>query len=140
MYLWIQALHLISVVTWFAALFYLPRLFVYHTMAEDQISRDRFKIMERKLYYGIMTPSMIAVLVFGFGLLYLNPALMKMGWLHVKLVLVLVLVGYHHICLAHLKRFARDANEKSHVYFRWFNEMPVLMLIAIICLAVVKPF
>ena len=140
MYLWIKALHLISVVTWFAALFYLPRLFVYHAMAEDEISRERFKVMERKLYRGIMTPSMIAVLVFGGWLLYLNPGLMKMGWMHAKLALVFLLIGYHHVCLAYLKKFARDENSKSHVFYRWFNEAPVLILIAVICLAVVKPF
>tara|TARA_Y100001972_G_scaffold120477_1_gene163098 strand:+ start:163 stop:585 length:423 start_codon:yes stop_codon:yes gene_type:complete len=140
MYLWIQALHLISVVTWFAALFYLPRLFVYHAMAEDQISRDRFKIMERKLYRGIMTPSMIAVLVFGFWLLYQNPGLIKSGWMHAKLTLVFLLIGYHHMCLAYMKKFERDANTKSHVFFRWFNEAPVIILIAVVCLAVVKPF
>ncbi|MCK5873220.1 MAG: protoporphyrinogen oxidase HemJ [Alcanivoracaceae bacterium] len=140
MYLWIKALHLISVVTWFAALFYLPRLFVYHAMAEDQVSRERFKVMERKLYRGIMTPSMIAVLVLGGWLLYLNPGLMKMGWMHAKLALVFLLIGYHHVCLAFMKKFARDANSKSHVFYRWFNEAPVLILIAVICLAVVKPF
>lgn len=140
MYLWIQALHLISVVTWFAALFYLPRLFVYHAMAEDQISRDRFKIMERKLYRGIMTPSMIAVLVFGFWLLYQNPGLIKSGWMHAKLTLVFLLIGYHHVCLAYMKKFERDANTKSHVFYRWFNEAPVIILIAVVCLAVVKPF
>lgn len=140
MYLWIKALHLISVVTWFAALFYLPRLFVYHAMAEDEISRERFKVMERKLYRGIMTPSMIAVLVLGGWLLYLNPGLMKMGWMHAKLALVFLLIGYHHVCLAYMKKFERDANSKSHVFYRWFNEAPVLILIAVICLAVVKPF
>lgn len=140
MYLWIKALHLISVVTWFAALFYLPRLFVYHAMAEDEISRERFKVMERKLYRGIMTPSMIAVLVFGGWLLYLNPGLMKMGWMHAKLALVFLLIGYHHVCLAYMKKFERNENGKSHVFYRWFNEAPVLILIAVICLAVVKPF
>ena len=140
MYLWIKALHLISVVTWFAALFYLPRLFVYHAMAEDEISRERLKVMERKLYRGIMTPSMIAVLVFGGWLLYLNPALMKMGWMHAKLALVFLLIGYHHVCLAYMKKFERNENSKSHVFYRWFNEAPVLILIAVICLAVVKPF
>jgi putative membrane protein len=140
MYLWIKALHLISIVTWFAALFYLPRLFVYHALSEDQVSRDRFKIMERKLYRGIMTPSMIAVLVFGFWLAYLNPALFKNGWMHAKLTLVFLLIGYHHMCLAYMKKFANDANSKSHVFYRWFNEAPVVILIAVICLAVVKPF
>lgn len=138
--LWVKAFHIIAVVTWFAALFYLPRLFVYHAMAEDSVSRERFKIMERKLYRGIMTPSMIATLVLGFWLLWLNPAWMKMGWMHVKLLMVFLLVGYHHVCLAYMKKFAADANTKSHVFYRWFNEVPVVFLIAIVILAVVKPF
>lgn len=138
--LWVKAFHIIAVVTWFAALFYLPRLFVYHAMAEDSVSRERFKIMERKLYRGIMTPSMIATLVLGFWLLWLNPVWMKMGWMHVKLLLVFLLVGYHHVCLAYMKKFAADANTKSHVFYRWFNEVPVVLLIAIVILAVVKPF
>ncbi len=138
--LWVKAFHVIAVVTWFAGLFYLPRLFVYHAMAEDSASRERFKIMERKLYRGIMTPSMIATLALGIWLLYLNPAWLKMGWMHAKLTLVVLLVGYHHVCLAYMKKFAADANTKSHVFYRWFNEVPVLFLIAIIILVVVKPF
>lgn len=138
--LWIKAFHIIAVVTWFAALFYLPRLFVYHAMAEDTVSRERFKIMERKLYRGIMTPSMIVTLVLGFWLVYLNPAWMKGGWMHAKLLLVFLLVGYHHVCLAYMKKFAADANTKSHVFYRWFNEVPVVLLIAIVVLVVVKPF
>ena len=138
--LWVKAFHVIAVVTWFAGLFYLPRLFVYHAMAEDSASRERFKIMERKLYRGIMTPSMIATLALGIWLLYLNPAWLKMGWMHAKLTLVALLVGYHHVCLAYMKKFAADANTKSHVFYRWFNEVPVLFLIAIIILVVVKPF
>ena len=138
--LWVKAFHVIAVVTWFAGLFYLPRLFVYHAMAEDSASRERFKIMERKLYRGIMTPSMIATLALGIWLLYLNPAWLKMGWMHAKLTLVVLLVGYHHVCLAYMKKFAADANTKSHVFYRWFNEAPVLFLIAIIILVVVKPF
>ncbi|AJD46948.1 hypothetical protein S7S_02630 [Isoalcanivorax pacificus W11-5] len=138
--LWVKAFHLIAVITWFAGLFYLPRLFVYHAMAEDSASRERFKIMERKLYRGIMTPSMLATLGLGIWLLYLNPAWLKMGWMHAKLTLVVLLVGYHHVCLAYMKKFAADANTKSHVFYRWFNEVPVLFLIAIIILVVVKPF
>lgn len=138
--LWVKAFHVIAVVTWFAGLFYLPRLFVYHAMAEDSASRERFKIMERKLYRGIMTPSMIATLALGIWLLYLNPAWLKMGWMHAKLTLVVLLVGYHHVCLAYMKKFAADANTKSHVFYRWFNEVPVLFLIAITILVVVKPF
>lgn len=142
MILWVKALHLVAVVTWFAGLFYLPRLFVYHAMAEDQISRDRFKIMERKLYRGIMNPSAIAVLLLGLLLMahYPYAALVNMHWLHVKLVLVLALYGYHGWCGRLLRIFAADANTRGHVWYRWFNEAPVLVLIAVVILAVVKPF
>lgn len=140
LYLWIKALHIISMVCWFAGLFYLPRLFVYHAMSEDQPSRERFCIMERKLYRGIMIPSMIATLGFGLWMLHLNPGLLKMGWMHVKLTLVALLIGYHHVCGAQLKRFALGSNARSHVFYRWFNEIPVLFLLAVVILAVVKPF
>lgn len=140
LYLWVKALHIIAIVCWFAGLFYLPRLFVYHAMAEDQPSRERFTVMERKLYRGIMNPSMIATLLLGGWLLYLNPGWLQMGWLHAKLTLVAVLVGYHHVCGAQLKRFARGENVRSHVFYRWFNEVPVLFLLAIVILVVVKPF
>ncbi|WP_223653068.1 protoporphyrinogen oxidase HemJ [Halopseudomonas nanhaiensis] len=140
MYLWIKALHIVAIVTWFAGLFYLPRLFVYHAAAEDSTSRERFKVMERKLYRGIMLPSMIATLVFGIWLLALSPEWMKQGWMHTKLALVVLLIGYHHMCGAFLKRFAADANTRSHVFFRWFNEAPVLVLLAIVILVVVKPY
>ena len=141
LYLWLKALHIVAIVCWFAGLFYLPRLFVYHAMSEDAISRDRFQVMERKLYRGIMIPSMIATLAFGIGMIALNPALFSSGgWLHAKLALVLLLIGYHHMCGAQLKRFARDENTRSHVFYRWFNEFPVLLLLAIVILVVIKPF
>jgi len=140
LYLWIKAFHITAVVCWFAGLFYLPRLFVYHAMSDDAPSRERFCVMERKLYRGIMGPSMILVLVLGAWMLYLNPAWLKMGWLHAKLLLVALLIGYHHVCGAQIKRFARGENERSHVYFRWFNELPVLFLLVIVILVVVKPF
>lgn len=143
MYLWIKALHLVFVVTWFAALFYLPRLFVYHAMARDKGDHqaiDYFRIMERKLYRGIMLPSMIGVLVFGLWLLSMVPGFLSQGWLHAKLALVVLLIGYHHVCLAYMKRLAAGNCHKSHVFFRWFNEAPVIALLAIILLAVVKPF
>lgn len=137
----IKTLHLVSMVSWFAGLFYLPRLFVYHADAKDPISHERFVIMERKLYRGIMNPAMIATLVFGVWLATLNWAHYKtQGWFHTKMLLVLLLVGYHHVCLAHLKRFANNANMRSHVYFRWFNEVPVLFLLLIIALVVLRPF
>jgi len=136
--LWIKALHIISVVTWFAALFYLPRLFVYHAQAEDTVSKERFKVMERKLYRGIMNPS--AVLAVAFGLwLWLGWGFAG-GWLHAKLALVLVLLAYHAWCGKLLADFKHDRNTKSHVWFRWFNEFPVLILFAVVILVVVKPF
>jgi len=140
--LWFKAFHIISVVTWFAGMFYLPRLFVYHAMASDQISKDRFIVMERKLYRGIMTPSAIAVLVFGLILLSYYPlaALLEMRWLQLKLLLVLLLYCYHLWCGRILKIFAADQNRRGHVWYRVFNEAPVLALVAVIILAVVKPF
>jgi putative membrane protein len=139
--LWLKAFHIIAVITWFAALFYLPRLFVYHAMAEDQISKDRFKIMERKLYRGIMTPSMIVVLGLGFWMITLNAGYyLSQGWMQAKLALVALLVGYHFMCGLLLKKFAQDIDDKGHVFYRWFNEIPVLFLIAIIILVVVRPF
>lgn len=140
--LWVKAFHLIFVVTWFSALFYLPRLFVYHTMCEDEAGNARFKIMERKLYRGIMTPSAILTLIFGVWLLsfYSLEQIAGMGWLHAKLTLVLLLFAYHGACGHMLKRFAADDNQHSHRFYRWFNELPVLVLIAVVILAVVRPF
>lgn len=141
LYPWLKALHIIAMVCWFAGLFYLPRLFVYHAMSEDEISRERFCTMERKLYRGIMLPSMIATLAFGIWLISLNPGYyFSQGWLHAKLALVVLLIAYHHICGAQLKRFARGENRRGHVFYRWFNEAPVLALLAIVILVVVKPF
>lgn len=140
--LWVKAFHLISVVTWFSAMFYLPRLFVYHAMCDDEAGNARFKIMERKLYRGIMTPSAILTLVFGGWLLsfYSLEQIAAMHWLHAKLSLVLLLFVYHGVCGRMLKQFAVDKNQRSHIFYRWFNEFPVLLLIAVIILAVVKPF
>lgn len=140
--LWVKAFHIISVVTWFAALFYLPRLFVYHAMCEDKVGSERFKIMERKLYRGIMTPSAILTLVFGGWLLsfYTVEQITMMHWLHIKLLLVLLLFVYHVYCGRLLKQFSNDTNHHSHVFYRWFNEVPVLVLIVVIILAIVKPF
>jgi putative membrane protein len=140
--LWTKALHLIFMVTWFAGLFYLPRLFVYHAMSDDSVSIERFKVMERKLYYGIMTPGGILTLLFGFWTLWLNgwAAYAGMLWLHVKLVLVGLLVLYHLYCGKLLQDFKQDRNRHSHVWYRVFNEIPVVFLIAIIILAVIRPF
>jgi protoporphyrinogen IX oxidase len=136
--LWIKALHVIFMVTWFAGLFYLPRLFVYHATAQDQTSIERFKIMERKLFFGIMTPG--AVLTIAFGLwLWLGYGISG-GWLHVKLALVAVLIGYHAYCGKLLADFKHDRNRRGHVFYRWLNELPVLILAAIVILVIVKPF
>jgi protoporphyrinogen IX oxidase len=139
--LWIKAIHVIFVICWFAGLFYLPRLFVYHAMAQDQISIERFKLMERRLYRGITTPSMVLALLAGFGLLHLNwSSYAQEHWMHAKLGLVAVLMAYHFACGYHVKQFARDANQKSDRYFRWFNEFPVLLLVGIVILVIVRPF
>jgi protoporphyrinogen IX oxidase len=135
---WIKAFHLVFMVTWFGGLFYLPRLFVYHALAEDAASRERFKVMERKLYYGIMTPGAVLTIVFGLWL-WLGYGFSG-GWLHAKLALVLILVFYHLWCGRLLSHFKHDRNTHSHVWYRWFNEFPVVILIAVIILAVVKPF
>lgn len=140
MYLWIKAFHLVFVITWFAALFYLPRLFVYHAMSTDQPSIDRFKVMERKLYRGIMTPSAVLTIGLGLWLLWLAPQFLQQGWLHVKLTLVVALIGYHLWCGKLLRDFRDDRNRRSHVWFRWFNEAPVIALIGIVILVIVKPF
>jgi putative membrane protein len=136
--LWIKAWHIIFMVTWFAGLFYLPRLFVYHAMSEDAISQERFKVMERKLFYGIMTPGAILTIVFGVWL-WLGYGITG-GWLMAKLLLVIGLVIYHLYCGVLLVEFKHDRNKHSHVYYRWFNEVPVIALIAIILLVELKPF
>lgn len=139
--IWVKALHIVFMVTWFAGLFYLPRLFVYHAMCEDAPGRERFKIMERKLYYGIMTPGAVLTIAFGAWMLfaYAWEAYRAMLWLHIKLALALVLVAYHVYCGRLLLAFRRDANTHSHVFYRWLNELPVLALVVIVLLAVVKP-
>jgi len=140
--LWLKALHLIFMVTWFAGLFYLPRLFVYHAMSNDEISNERFKIMERKLFFGIMTPGMILTFIFGIWMLldYAWAQYSSSGWLHTKLTLLILLVVYHGYCGKWLLDFKHDRNKRSHVFYRWMNEVPVIFLLGIIILATVKPF
>ena len=140
--LWVKAFHIIFMVTWFAGLFYLPRLFVYHAMTEDQTSLERFKVMERKLFYGIMTPGAIITIGLGLWMLldYAWVAYKGVYWLHVKLLLVAVLMAYHVYCGKILLDFKHNRNRHGHVFYRWLNEFPVLLLIAVIILAVVKPF
>jgi putative membrane protein len=136
--LWIKALHIVFMVTWFAGLFYLPRLFVYHAMSDDAVGRERFKLMERKLYYGIMAPGAVLTVVFGTWL-WLGYG-RGGGWLMAKLVLVAILVGYHLYCGKLLNDFKNDRNRHGHVFYRWLNEFPVIILLAVVILAVVKPF
>lgn len=136
--LWIKWLHIVFMVTWFAGLFYLPRLFVYHAMSEDAPSRERFKVMERKLYYGIMAPGAVLTVAFGLWLWFgYGP---WSYWIHAKFALVLVLIAYHLYCGRLLKDFAQDRNTRSHVWFRWFNEFPVLILFVAVWLVLFKPF
>ena len=139
--LWIKAWHVIFMVTWFAGLFYLPRLFVYHAMSDDPIGNERFKIMERKLFWGIATPGGVLTIAFGLWMLSLSwDGYLSAGWMHAKLALVALLIGYHIWCGKLLLDFKRDRNAKSHVWFRWFNEAPVLILIGVVILVIVKPF
>lgn len=143
-YLWLKSFHLIAVVTWFAALFYLPRLFVYHTQAlkeGDTQGVERFKIMERKLYRGIMNPSMIAVLLLGTGLLSLNfEGYLSQTWLQIKLGLVILLLFYHYWCGKLMRRFTTHTSNYSETWFRFFNELPVFILIFVVLLAILKPW
>ena len=136
--LFVKSLHIIFMVTWMAGLFYLPRLFVYHAEASDRISIDRFKIMERKVFWGIATPGGILTIAFGLWL-WLGWFQGAGLWLHAKLALVAVLVAYHLWCGKLMMDFRRERNTRSHVWFRWFNEFPVLMLTAIVLLVVFKP-
>jgi putative membrane protein len=134
----VKSLHLIFMVTWFAGLFYLPRLFVYHAQSRDRISIERFKVMERKLYWGIATPGGVLTVVFGLWL-WLGWFQGAGGWLHVKVALVGVLAMYHAWCGKLMLDLRNERNARSHVWFRWFNEFPVLILIAVVLLAVFKP-
>jgi len=136
--LWWKALHIVFVISWFAGLFYLPRLFVYHAGAADAVSNERFKVMERKLYRGIMMPAMI--LAVGSGLVMWLHYGVDGRWLHAKLALVVLLLAYHFWMRKLLGDFARDANRHSHVFYRWVNEVPIVLLVAIVVLVVVKPF
>ena len=137
--LWLKALHVVFVVTWFAGLFYLPRLYVYHAQAADSISTQRFVIMERRLF-AIMTIGAAASILFGALMLIESPGYLQMNWLKLKLLLVALLIAYHLYCYKLMRDFAAQRNTRSAKWFRGFNELPSLLLIAIVILAVVKPF
>ena len=135
--LYLKSFHIIFVVSWFAGLFYLPRLYVYHAMSSDAISNDRFKVMERKLFWGIMTPA--AVLSVGSGLWLWFGYNFGGAWLHMKVALVALLLVYHWWCWKAMLDFRHDRNRHTHVFYRWMNEAPTLILIASVILVVVKP-
>lgn len=139
--LWIKSFHIVFMVAWFAGLFYLPRLFVYHSQTDDKVSIERFKVMERKLYHGIMMPSMVLTIVLGTWL-WVGYGIGKgQGWMHAKITLVGVLIAYQFYLGTLIKDFKHDRNRHSHVFYRWLNEIPALpALIGIVILVVVKPF
>ncbi|NQY51215.1 MAG: CopD family protein [Piscirickettsiaceae bacterium] len=140
--LWIKAFHIIFATVWFSALLYLPRLFVYHAMCEDEIGDQRLKVMERKLYWGIMMPGVLFTLFFGCWLfiLYSANAMESIIWLQLKLILVSLLSSYHYCCGRLVCQFRKGFNHRSDIFYRWFNESPAILLILVVVLAVIRPF
>ena len=138
----VKAFHIIAMVAWFAGLFYLPRLFVYHADTSDEAGHERFCVMERKLYRAIMTPAAVVTIGLGLWMLWEYAWIAYQGfyWLHVKLLLGAGLVIFHIMCGHYVKQFARKQNQRGHVYFRIFNEIPVVFLVAMVWLAIAKPF
>jgi putative membrane protein len=136
--LWLKALHIIFMVTWFAGLFYLPRLFVYHSITSESGGRERFATMERRLF-AIMTIGAVLTIGFGLAMLWRAPEYLGFTWLRIKLVLVALLIGYHGWCYPLMQELASNAGRRSERWYRWFNEVPGVLLIAIVVLAVVKP-
>lgn len=138
---WVLAFHIIAMVAWFAGLFYLPRLFVYHADCNDDIGNERFKIMERRLFYGIMTPAAVVTILLGLWLLGDNfNYFIHVHWMQLKLLLVLLLIAYHVFCGIYVNHFKQDRNKHPQVFYRYFNELPTLLLIAIVVLVIVQPF
>ena len=138
--LWVKSFHIIFLVSWYAGLFCLPRLFVHHAMSEDRATRERLQIMERKLFWFI-TPWAILTVILGFVLVgyYGWAAFTQMHWLHLKIALVAILIGFHVWCGKLMIDFRGEDNPHSHVWFRWFNEFPLLILVAVVLLVVLKP-
>lgn len=141
LYHWLIAFHIIAIVCWFAGLFYLPRIFVYHAAATSPDVKETFKVMERKLYLYIMHPSLLVTIVTGYWLVFTVYAGVESYpmWLHIKLILVGLLVIYHAVCGWYVRAFRLERDQHSHVYFRFFNEFPTIILIAVVCLAVLQP-
>lgn len=141
MFLYIKAFHIIAMVCWFAGIFYLPRLFVYHAMSDDAVSQQRFIIMERKLYRGIMNPAMMTTWTLGLSMVIMGWDVYKnQGWLHAKIALVILLTLYHLSCGRYRTQLINNPKLKTHIFWRWFNEIPVFILIAVVILVIVKPF
>ena len=141
MYEWVKALHVISVIAWMAGMLYLPRLFVYHTVAEKgSVQSETFKVMERRLLRGIINPAMIATWVFGLTMIHLGVVDWGSLWPWFKAAFVIGLSGVHGILAGHVKRFARDENVKPQKYFRIINEVPTVLMIGIVIMVIVKPF
>lgn len=136
--IWVKAFHVVAMVTWFAGLFYLPRLFVYHADATDRISVDRFKVMERRLLI-LMTIGGAATVLLGLAMLLVTPSYLRLGWLQAKLSLVTLLIFYHTLCFKFTRDFAHERNTRSSRWYRAFNEAPTLLLVGIVVLVIVKP-
>ena len=140
-YFWIKAAHIISIIAWMAGLLYLPRLFVYHAQCDAASEKsEMLKIMERKLLRAIMNPAMIMAWVFGLLMLYANPALFEAAWMHAKLTCVVLMTILHHVYGRWRKVFDNDKNQRNHVFYRWWNEAPTVLMIIIVVCAVVEPF
>ncbi|MBL1177879.1 protoporphyrinogen oxidase HemJ [Pantanalinema sp. GBBB05] len=143
-YQWFKAFHIVGIVCWFAGMFYLPRLFVYHAEANEQpeparsILKNQYQIMEKRLYSIIMTPAMLLTIAMAIGLLTVEPEVLKQPWMHVKLACVLLLVGYHHYCKRLMKKLAADECQMTGQQFRWFNEFPTVFFVIVVMLAVFK--
>ncbi|MGV0025481.1 protoporphyrinogen oxidase HemJ [Phormidesmis priestleyi] len=143
-YLWFKAFHIVGIVCWFAGLFYLPRLFVYHAEANEQpeparsILKNQYQIMEKRLYRIIMTPALILTIVMAIGLVYTEPDVLKQPWLQIKLALVAALLVYDHLCLRIMKKLAADTCKMTGQQFRWFNEFPTVLFVIIVMLAIFK--
>ena len=141
LYLWVKALHVISIIAWMVGLLYLPRLYVYHAMVEQGSARaETFELMERRLLKAIMNPAMIASFIFGFWLVLINPDLLQQGWFHAKLLLVFLMAGCHGIFGRMRRQLADGTTNRSDRYYRYWNEVPTVLMIAIVILAIVQPF
>ncbi|MGC8714195.1 MAG: protoporphyrinogen oxidase HemJ [Leptodesmis sp.] len=143
-YYWFKAFHIVGIVCWFAGMFYLPRLFVYHAEAYEQpepartILKNQYQVMEKRLYSIIMTPAMLLTVAMAIGLITIEPDVLKQPWMHVKLTCVALLLGYHYFCKRIMKKLAADECQMTGQQFRWFNEFPTVFFVIVVMLAVFK--